>query len=184
MDIEEIKNILRKARPAFYQYPNPVMVYWHWTAGGHYTSYADYHFCIDADGEIINSRPLEEVPEATWHRNTGSIAIALCCCKGAKAYRAPWRADLGDEPPTDAQIEALAILSAAIADVFDIPIDKEHFLTHAEAADLDGYGPETTCERWDLAVLHEGDEWMSGGDTLRGKAIFYQTEGRKQGRKC
>ena len=63
---------------------------------------------------------------------------------------------------------------AAISDVFEIPIDDEHFLTHAEAADLDGYGPETTCERWDLAVLKNSDGWMSGGDTLRGKAIFYQ----------
>lgn len=173
MDMKHIKDKLREARAAFYRYPNPVVVYWHWTAGGYYTSYSDYHFCIDADGEIIESLPLEEIPSATWRRNTGSIAIALCCCKGAKAYRDPWRADLGDEPPTDAQIETLAMLSAAIADVFEIPIDDSHFLTHAEAADLDGYGPETTCERWDLAVLHEGDEWMSGGDTLRGKAIFY-----------
>ena len=49
-------------------------------------------------------------------------------------------------------------------------------MTHAEAADLDGYGPDTTCERWDLAVLKNDDEWMSGGDTLRGKAIFYRSQ--------
>ena len=174
MKVVDIKDILEKARPAFYQYPNPVIVYWHWTAGGYYDSYSDYHFCIDRDGEIENSLPLEEIPSATWRRNTGSIAIALCCCKGAKAYRNPWSADLGANPPTDAQVEALAMLSANIADVFEIPIDDSHFLTHAEAADLDGYGPETTCERWDLAVLNEGDEWMSGGDILRGKALFYQ----------
>ena len=65
------------------------------------------------------------------------------------------------------------MLSAAIADVFDIPVDVDHFMTHAEAADLDGYGPATTCERWDLAVLSEDDEWMSGGDILRGKTAFY-----------
>ena len=132
----------------------------------------------DADGEIIESLPLTEIPQATWHRNSGSIAIALCCGVGATAYKGdPYEVDLGEEPPTDAQIETLAQVMAAIADVFEIPIDNEHFLTHAEAADLDGYGPETTCERWDLAVLSEDDEWMSGGNILRGKAIFYQNQG-------
>lgn len=173
MNIKAAEDALREARPSFYRYPNPVVVYWHWTAGGHYTSFRDYHFCIDGDGEIICSRPLDTIPTATWHRNTGSIAIALCCCKGATAYRDPWRANLGDEPPTDAQIESLAMISAAIADVFDIPVDVDHFMTHAEAANFDGYGPDTTCERWDLAVLHDGDEWMSGGDILRGKTAFY-----------
>lgn len=173
MDIDTIKRILKEVRPSFYRYPNPVVTYWHWTAGDYFTSFRDYHFCIDGDGEIICSRPLEEFPDATWHRNTGSIAIALCCAKGATAYRDPLRANLGTEPPTDAQIESLAMLSAAIADVFGIPIDNEHFMTHAEAANLDGYGPDTTCERWDLAVLHDGDEWMSGGDILRGKTAFY-----------
>ncbi len=177
MDMETIKDILRKARPSFYQYPNPVKTYWHWTAGGHYAIFGDYHFCICGNGEIVNTKPLEEIPAATWQRNTGSIAIALCCCEGAEAYRDPWRTDLGDAPPTDAQIESLAMLSAAIADVFEIPIDDSHFMTHAEAADIDGYGPATTCERWDLAVLHEGDDWMSGGDILRGKAIWYQKHG-------
>lgn len=129
------------------------------------------------DGEIICSRPLDTIPTATWHRNTGSIAIALCCCQDAQAYRNPWRARLGDEPPTEEQIESLAMLSAAIADVFDIPVDADHFMTHAEAADLDGYGPATTCERWDLAVLDESDEWMSGGGILRGKTEFYLEQG-------
>ena len=177
MDMDTIRGMLEEARPSFYRYPNPVVVYWHWTAGGHYTSFRDYHFCIDGDGEIICSLPLDEVPSATWHRNTGSIAIALCCCKGARAYRDPWRADLGDTPPTKAQIESLAMLSAVIADVFDIPVDADHFMTHAEAADLDGYGPATTCERWDLAVLDESDEWMSGGGILRGKTEFYLEQG-------
>ena len=65
---------------------------------------------------------------------------------------------------------------AAISDVFEIPIDADHFMTHAEAADLDGYGPATTCERWDLAVLKNDDDWMTGGDTLRGKAEWYKEQ--------
>lgn len=174
MTLDDFKEVLKEARPSFYQYPQPVRVYLHWTAGHYYTSFPEYHICIDADGEIIESLPLTEIPAATWHRNTGSIAIALCCGAGATAYKGdPYEVDLGEEPPTDAQIETLAMLSAAIADVFDIPVDVDHFMTHAEAANFDGYGPDTTCERWDLAVLHDGDEWMSGGNILRGKTAFY-----------
>ncbi len=66
-------------------------------------------------------------------------------------------------------------------------------LTHAEAADnLDGllpvgdeYGPQTTCERWDLQYLgtDESPEWTidyddprTGGNVLRGKAIWYRQQ--------
>lgn len=174
MTLEEARAALQEARPSFYQYPFPVKVYIHWTAGHYGQAYDDYHFCIDHDGSIENTRALTEVPTATYHRNTGSIAIALCCCAGATAYKGdPYEVDLGEEPPTDAQIETCSQIMAAISDVFDIPVDVDHFMTHAEAANFDGYGPDTTCERWDLAVLHDGDEWMSGGDILRGKTAFY-----------
>jgi len=53
-------------------------------------------------------------------------------------------------------------------------------MTHAEAADnMDGeypcdpYGPNSTCERWDLLVVYEGDQPWSGGDIIRSKAKFY-----------
>ena len=178
MNIKAVEDALREARPEFYQYPYPVKVYWHWTAGQRDMTFNDYHFCIDGSGDIIQTLPLNFIPTATYRRNTGSIAIALCAAYGAEAFKGdPYYCKLGDEPPTEEQIESLAMLSAAIADVFDIPVDVDHFMTHAEAADLDGYGPATTCERWDLAVLSEDDEWMSGGDTLRGKAIFYQNQG-------
>lgn len=183
MTIEEVKEELKAVRPYFYRYPNDVQIYLHWT-GGHYGKESgDYHFCIDADGTINNTSPLTEIPAATWCRNFGSIAIAMECCYGAKAYRDPFSADLGKEPPTDAQVEAMSQLIAAISDIFDVPIDSYHFMTHAEAADnLDGrdvcppYGPDNGCERWDLAVLTESDTWMEGGDILRGKAIWYQQQ--------
>lgn len=178
MSMEEIENQLKKARPSFYKYPFPVQVYLHWTAGHRYTTFSDYHYCIDGDGEIINTRPLTETPAATWQRNEGSIAIALCACYEAEAYfdsDGGLYARLGEEAPTDEQIESLAMLMAKIAKVFDIPIDSEHFLTHAEVAMIDGYDLESDDpdKRWDLAVLHDDDTWMSGGDTLRGKAQWY-----------
>lgn len=187
MNIEQVEKALREARPYFYRYPQPVKVYLHWTGGHRYTTFEDYHFCIDGDGEIIESLPLNEIPSATYRRNTGSIAISICGCYGAKAYddgNGDYHAVLGGEAPTENQIEALAMIMAKISEIFNIPLDIEHFMTHAEAADnMDGeymhepYGPSATFERWDLAVLSDDDDWMSGGDTLRGKAQWYKENG-------
>lgn len=173
MNISEFKKELIDNRDYFYQFPQPVITYYHWTAGRYFATFDDYHYCIDGDGEIINTRTITEVPEATWHRNTGSIAIALCACYDARPN------DLGDYPPTDEQIEILAQMTAAVAEVFDIPIDTEHFMTHGEAADIDGYGlysGDSDC-RWDLQILHDGDEYGTGGDIIREKAQYYLEQG-------
>lgn len=150
-------------------------IYLHWTAGTYNTTYNDYHINITGDGEVIQTHDLTDIVEATWRRNTGSIALTLCCAYDAKPD------DLGEYSPTDIQIEAMAQIVAVIAEALDIPIDIQHVMTHGEAADnLDGYeasppyGPDNGCERWDLAQLHTGDTWESGGDILRGKAIYYQ----------
>ena len=70
---------------------------------------------------------------------------------------------------------------AVVAKALWLTVRINNVMTHGEAADnLDGwyahepYGPATTCERWDLAILENGDVWNSGGDTLRGKALWYQ----------
>ena len=66
-------------------------------------------------------------------------------------------------------------------------------MTHAEAADnVDGllpegdeYGPCNGCERWDLQYLGtpESPAWTTdydspktGGNVLRGKALWYQSQ--------
>ena len=185
MTIDEAKNLLRDVRPYFYRYPQAVKVYIHWTAGDYNATFVDYHFCIKGNGDIINTRDLRSVPAATYRRNTGSIAIALCACKGAEAFAGdPNYARLGDYPPTDEQLDACAALMAAISDVFDIPLDISHFMTHGEAADnADGeychepYGQNSTCERWDLAVLDESTTWGQGGNILRGMANWYLKHG-------
>lgn len=173
MTIEELQQELKNKRDYFYQFPWPATTYGHWSAGRYFTTFNDYHFNVDGDGEIIYTRPLDEVPRATWHRNTGSIAIALCCCYEARP------GDLGEYPPTEAQIETLAKMFAVIAEVFDNPIDREHFMTHGEAANDDGYGlysGEPDC-RWDLEQLCDQDEIGTGGDILRGKAQWYLENG-------
>lgn len=113
--------------------------------------------------------------------------MTLCCCYGADT------AYLGDYPPTAAQIEAMAQVVAVLAKALWLTVDRDRVLTHAEAADnVDGllpvgdeYGPQTTCERWDLQYLgtNESPEWTvdyddprTGGNVIRGKAIWYRQQ--------
>ena len=161
-------------------------LYLHWTAGHYGQFFADYHVQIDADGGIyvIGDGVLDALRAATYRRNSGSVSIALLGCVDATTD------DLGGEPPTAAQIEAMAMAAAALADGLWLTIDKERVLTHGEAADNeDGvrvhapYGPRTTCERWDLEYLGTAESpvftpWAKdgtrGGDVLRGKAEWYR----------
>ena len=161
-------------------------LYLHWTAGHYGQFFADYHVQVDADGGIyvIGDGVLDDVLAATYLRNSGSVSIALLGCVGATTD------DLGSEPPTAVQIEALAQAVTAVADGLWLTIDKERILTHGEAADNeDGvhahapYGPCSTCERWDLEYLGTEEcpvfnPWATdgtrGGDVIRGKAQFYR----------
>ena len=133
---------------------------------------------------MIGDGALDALRAATYLRNSGSVSIALLGCVDATTE------DLGAEPPTAAQIEAMAMAAAALADGLWLTIDKERVLTHGEAADNeDGvrvhapYGPRTTCERWDLEYLGTAESpaftpWAEdgtrGGDVLRGKAQWYR----------
>lgn len=169
LTLEELKNCIEGAAGAF------DVVYIHWTAGSYNYHPDDYHINIDDEGTIYRTKDFREQPAATWHRNYRSLAIAIDCCKDAALY-GDGHADFGDCPPTDAQIECLAQVIAVISDTLHLPIRKSLFMTHAEAAELDDYGPNTTCERWDLWVLPGSTEWGSGGDYIRGKALFYQDQ--------
>lgn len=144
-------------------------IYLHWTAGHYGQFYDDYHVNIDVDGALYaTAKDLAEVKAHTWRRNSGAIGISLACCAGATPK------DLGDEPPTDMQIECLAQVLAVLCTCMNIPLDGANVMTHAEAANLDGYGPDTTWERWDLWLLKNGDEFGTGGDIIRGKAAYYR----------
>ena len=164
-------------------------LYLHWTAGHYGQFFADYHVQVDADGGtyVIGDGVLDDLLAATYLRNSGSISVALLGCVDATTE------SLGSEPPTAAQIEAMAQSATALADGLWLTIDKERILTHGEAADNeDGvrthapYGPRTTCERWDLEylgteespVFHPwAEDGTRGGDVLRGKAQYYREHG-------
>lgn len=164
-------------------------IYLHWTAGRYSQFWDDYHVQIDGDGKLYMPPDVtldDDSLPATYRRNTGSVAITLLCCVGATSE------DLGEMPPTKAQIERMAQAIVAIADGLWLTIDKDHVLTHGECADNeDGiypheeYGPKSTCERWDLEYLQTNESprfnpWAEdgsrGGDVLRGKANYYRNK--------
>lgn len=189
--VEEIREMAENCRESIWEqaqaYGREPKIYLHWTAG-HYGQYYlnDYHIAIDADGSIYVDHDFDEVLAHTYHRNSGAVGITLACCVGATSD------DLGSEPPTNAQIEAMAQVIVAVADGLWLTIDKNHVLTHGEAADNedgiyphDPYGPKSTCERWDLEYLGTGEspsfnpyatDGSRGGDVLRGKANWYRNQ--------
>ena len=168
-------------------------VYLHWSAGHYGQFWDDYHVQIDKDGEIyvIGDGELDDVLEATYRRNSGSVSICILGCLDANTN------NLGQESPTPLQIEGMAQAIAALCNGLWLTIDKTRVLTHGEAADNeDGvyahepYGPKTTCERWDLEYLGTMESpkfhpWTEdggrGGDVLRGKANWYRKAWKEQG---
>ena len=172
---------------------NPLLVL-HWTAG-HYGQYwpDDYHVQIDEGGEIyLSTNDLSEVLAHTWHLNRGTVGISLCCAVGANTN------DLGDEPPTDDQIEVMAQVIAVLCNNLWLTVRDDIVLTHGEAGDSpalydddDLYGPQNDCERWDLQYLGTDEspyytadhsDPITGGNVLRRKAAEYQQKWNREGR--
>lgn len=191
VSIQELYMMACDARESIWEqageYDREPKVYLHWSAGHYGQFYDDYHIQIDEDGSIYVLCDLNEVLAHTWKRNTGAVSISLACCAFATSE------DLGDEPPTTKQIDAMAQAIVAVCEGLWLTIDSDHVLTHAEAADnTDGldvhedYGACTTCERWDLQYLGTDespyfvanyDSPYNGGNVLRGKAIWWKQQG-------
>lgn len=155
-------------------------IYLHWSAGRYHEFYDEYHLNIDADGAVIvTTNDLTEYLPHTWMRNNMAIGISASCAYQAKCY-ADGSVDFGDYPPTAEQIDSMAKVVAVLSNCLALDINKNVVMTHAEAANLDGYGPQTTCERWDLWKLKDlpGDGFLKdGGNIIRGKAIWWQNQG-------
>ena len=186
-ELEELAGEYREAlAAAAAEYGRETKVYLHWSAGHYGQFWSDYHVQIDKDGEIyvIADGALDDVLEATYRRNTGSVSICILGCYDATTNY------LGQESPTPLQIDGMAQAIAALCNGLWLTIDKQRVLTHGEAADNedgiephDPYGPRTTCERWDLEYLGTLESpkfhpWSTdggrGGDVLRGKANWYR----------
>ena len=62
-------------------------IFLHWSAGYYGQSFKDYHLCIDGDGKVYSMCfNLTDKKAHTWHRNTGSVGIAMNCCWGGQAF--------------------------------------------------------------------------------------------------
>ncbi|WP_337624508.1 peptidoglycan recognition protein family protein [Mitsuokella jalaludinii] len=188
VSIDELRAAADEAREDIWEaakeYGREPKVYMHWTAGHYETFFDDYHVSIDDAGRIYLNGNLSDILTHTYHRNSGAVGITLNACVGATS------SSLGAEAPTAAQIEAMAQAVCAICDGLWLTIDKDHVMTHGEAADNEdgiepheAYGPKTTCERWDLEYLGTDESpafspWATdgsrGGDVLRGKANWYR----------
>ena len=191
--IDELRQMASDCRESIWERAKSMgrepKIYLHWTAGRYSQFWDDYHVQIDEDGKLYIPPDVtldDDSLPATYHRNTGSVAITLLCCLGATSE------DLGEMPPTEAQIESMAQAIVAIADGLWLTIDKDHVLTHGECADNEdgiypheNYGPKSTCERWDLEYLQTDESpkfnpWAEdgsrGGDVLRGKAQWYRNK--------
>ena len=194
--LEELKQLAADARESIWAqartYGRDPKIYLHWTAGHYDQHFADYHISIGQNGDIMLMNDLDNVVNHTWKRNTGAIGVALTCGVGSGSQ------GLGDEPPTAAQIEAMAQVIWVLADGLWLTIDKTHVLTHGEAANNedgecnyhnpyawwnDSYGDGDT--RGDLEYLGTPEspvynpyatDGTRGGDVLRGKAAFYKEQ--------
>lgn len=193
--LKDIEMLAEAARNQLWQdaknMQRDVKIYLHWTAGRYGQRFNDYHINIDQDGSLwVSTDDFAETLPHTWHRNTASVAVALCCGYGATSN------DIGPYPPTAKQIEAMAQVTAVLAKALWLTIDRDRIMTHAEAADnVDGllpegdeYGPRNGCERWDLqflgtaessTFLTDYDDPRTGGNVMRGKALWYQKQWEK-----
>ena len=164
----------------------------HWTAGSYTATYGDYHVNILGDGNlVITERDFTVTLPHTYMKNTGAIGLSMCCCAGATDK------NKGKCPPKPVQIEVMAQLIAVASEALGLPIDKQHFPSHGEAADNEdyvvcypeytgypnnAYGPKSTFERWDLLTLWTDespyadpyDESIRGETILRGKGAWYR----------
>lgn len=125
-------------------------IYLHWTAGRYGQKFGSYHLNIDHDGTIYSDMDdFMERKSHTWRRNSGAVGIALCCAYGAEVDRYG-NVNIGDYPPTEAQLDMTGKVVAKMCIEIGIPL--ENVYTHAEIADIDGYGLYSgDCDmRWDL----------------------------------
>ena len=194
-DLTYLMNLAYAAKSRLYELAEannkPVQLVLHWNAGKYTQSFEDYHINIDGDGDIhVMEEDFAHSLPHNYMKNSAAIGISLSC-----AYNATTE-DLGDYPPTEAQIEAMAKIIAVLSEALEIDIDIHHVVTHGESADgLDydicyndptnfpnnHYGPQSTCERWDLQKLRDSEEYttdyddpMTGGNQLRSLARAFR----------
>ena len=129
----EVRELAANAKEALWEKATALgrepKLYLHWTAMHYGRFYCSYHINIDRDGTIyLSTRDFSQYTPGTWKRNDGAVNLTITGCIGSNP------STLGPEPPTEAQIETMAQVIAVLAEGIGIPVDKQHVLTHGEAA--------------------------------------------------
>ena len=151
-------------------------VYLHWTGGDYATVYDAYHLCVGYDGKAPFVRLAHDLranmrdvrgpapgPYAahTLGRNSFAAGVAVCGMRDANPH------DFG---AFALRADMLALLCASVAGLcrrYEIAVDPEHVLTHAEAAVRDGYFGCGAGERWDIARLAPAPEALAPAEAGR-----------------
>lgn len=138
--------------------------------------YPSYHYCValrggealvEQTGDLranmrdVRSGKVNDYVAHTRGRNSFAAGLSVMAMRDARP------GDFGLFPMTESQIEAMCELAGDIARAYQIPIDAEHVLTHAEAAVADGYFGTREEERWDIALLRPSAEPLTESDAVR-----------------
>lgn len=152
----------------------PQRIVMHWTAGTYDVSEKDknsYHEIVSGDGERVlgNYRPEANNDVSDGHYaahvkkfNTGSIGLSMACMKDAE--ESPFKK--GRSPMKEEQLSVFIDMVAEYAFIYDIPIDREHVLSHEEVDITHGI-PQ---DKWDIMWLPDMSKPKDAvfvGDRLR-----------------
>lgn len=151
-------------------------IYTHWSAHDYNSVYPAYHFCLATgdDGELLvvnthdvreNMRNVYDSPDEpyaahTRKRNSFALGISIMAMEGSRPD------DFGAYPLTEDRIDGLCLMAARLAAFYDVPIDADHIMSHAEAALHDGYFGTLPEQRWDIARLVAGPRPLVEQDAI------------------
>ncbi|MDQ2909181.1 MAG: hypothetical protein M3R44_07520 [Candidatus Eremiobacteraeota bacterium] len=166
-------------------------LYVHWSAHDYQSVFPAYHFCVATDSQgrlvVVNTHDVREnmrdvaaqppQPYAahTRGRNTFALGVSIMAMENATP------ADFGRFPLTEPLLDGLCRVTAQLASTYDVPIDAEHIMSHAEAALHDGYFGTAPDERWDIARLRPDNrpllrrDAIDVGDELRERMRRFRT---------
>ena len=146
------------------------VITWHWTAGAYGVNFVEadaYHFIIQPDGTILNGvdKPEDNIPPlrpgayaaSTLSFNSYNISIALDAMGGASER--PFNA--GRWPITEKQVEALVALTAKLCLKYNIPVQRDRVLSHAEVEPTLGIKQRN---KWDIT-------WLPGMDGVKNPVL-------------
>ena len=88
--------------------------------------------------------------------------------------------DFGNYPLTEELIDGLCVVGARLTAFYNVPIDAEHIMSHAEAAVREGYFGTGDDQRWDRTPSRQR-QTASGTRRARYRRRAARTNARSSG---